>query len=787
MQRNFIKQLLIENTEPEGTAGSGPYLIIYKKNDFIKYKILFDDDSGTWQWNLMEDTTSTNKFEDVYGNSREVVYGQHYILYDMPDFYSIPTYDNDNNVTGNSIYKLRNFQPNNATLQDELNEMKSKTYFNKLDDDFDFHINLSELQKNYLKQLLIENTDADYNNATTGLGKTLIIYKKNTFILCRLDNNNWNTYNINNTFESWVTYDKTEESHGQYYVLYKTPDIFVISNYDDSGNITENSKYRLRNFQASDATLGDEINEMKSNIHFKELNGDFDFNTSLTDAQKNYLKQILIENPEPNISASWLIIYMKNKYAPYKIDEDGSWTTTGIRPYSFSPLPDSTEIDFGQHYVLYEIPDIYNVPNYDNSGNITGNSRYKIRNFQPSDATLQDELTEMKSLHHFKALDETFDLGTSLSSPQIDYLKQILMENTDVAANASSGAQTIWLIIYMKNKYAPYKIGEDGSWTTTGIRPYSFSPLPDSTEIDFGQYYALYDTPDTFVIPNYDSGGNIVANSEYRLRNFQPSNAILLDELNEIKNDINFKALDDSFNFDTSLTDAQKNYLKQILMENTEPNASASWVGPYIINYKQNSYSSKAIGSDGNFFSTSGHQNYPIDGIENIYIRSMTEINSAQHYLLYKIPDIYTIYEYDGDGNVNGNTLYRLRNFQPSNATLQAEVNEMKNSIYFKELDDDFNFDTTLSISQRNYIKQILSENMEPSGTEGTGGPFLIIYKNDTHKLIQFRDDGGWDWFSHSNSFDDWSVVAGNVDTEIEQGSILYIIRNKHFRIIRNI
>ena len=331
----------------------------------------------------------------------------------------------------------------------------------------------------------------------------------------------------------------------------------------------------------------------------------------------------------------------------------------------------------------------------------------------------------------------------------------------------------------MKNKYAPYKIGEDGSWTTTGIRPYSFSPLPDSTEIDFGQYYALYDTPDTFVIPNYDSGGNIVANSEYRLRNFQPSNAILLDELNEIKNDINFKALDDSFNFDTSLTDAQKNYLKQILMENTEPNASASWVGPYIINYKQNSYSSKAIGSDGNFFSTSGHQNYPIDGIENIYIRSMTEINSAQHYLLYKIPDIYTIYEYDGDGNVNGNTLYRLRNFQPSNATLQAEVNEMKNSIYFKELDDDFNFDTTLSISQRNYIKQILSENMEPSGTEGTGGPFLIIYKNDTHKLIQFRDDGGWDWFSHSNSFDDWSVVAGNVDTEIERKGVNSIYYTK--------
>ena len=683
----------------------------------------------------MEDTTSTNKFEDVYGNSREVVYGQHYILYDMPDFYSIPTYDNDNNVTGNSIYKLRNFQPNNATLQDELNEMKSKTYFNKLDDDFDFHINLSELQKNYLKQLLIENTDADYNNATTGLGKTLIIYKKNTFILCRLDNNNWNTYNINNTFESWVTYDKTEESHGQYYVLYKTPDIFVISNYDDSGNITENSKYRLRNFQASDATLGDEINEMKSNIHFKELNGDFDFNTSLTDAQKNYLKQILIENPEPNISASWLIIYMKNKYAPYKIGEDGSWTTTGIRPYSFSPLPDSTEIDFGQHYVLYEITDIYPVPNYDNSDNITVNSRYRLRNFQPNNATLINEINEMKENAHFKEIDDDFDFDTTLSNNQRNYLKQILMENTDVAANASSGAQTIWLIIYMKNKYAPYKIGEDGSWTTTGIRPYSFSPLPDSTEIDFGQYYALYDTFDTFIISNYDNDDNVTVNSQYRLRNFQPNNATLQDELTEMKNSIHFKALDDSFDFDTSLTDAQKNYIIKIFTENSEVNGSDVTEVAIIIYKKYSHEYIRYSGSVSDGWYKSSYSN-SFDNWSAVYLKD-TEIDQGEMYILYSIKDIYNIPTYDNDGNVTVNSRYKLRNFQPNNAKLINEINEMKSTHHFKEIDDDFDFDTTLSNNQRNYLKQILMENTDVAANASSGAQtiWLIIYKKNSYKI----------------------------------------------------
>ena len=334
----------------------------------------------------------------------------------------------------------------------------------------------------------------------------------------------------------------------------------------------------------------------------------------------------------------------------------------------------------------------------------------------------------MKNSIHFKALDDSFDFDTSLTDAQKNYIIKIFTENSEVNG---SDVTEVAIIIYKKHshEYIRYSGSVSDGWYKSSYSNSfdNWSAVTNGdTEIDQGEMYILYSITDIYNIPTYDNDGNVTVNSRYKLRNFHPSNAILLDELNEIKNDINFKALDDSFNFDTSLTDAQKNYLKQILMENTEPNASG-WSGPYIINYKQNSYSTKVIGSDGNFFTISGHPNYPIDGIDNFYIRTRTEINSAQHYLLYKIPDIYTIYEYDGDGNVNGNTLYRLRNFQPSNATLQAEINEMKNSIYFKELDDDFNFDTSLSGNQKNYIKQILSENMEPSGTVGAGGPFLII------------------------------------------------------------
>ena len=125
------------------------------------------------------------------------------------------------------------------------------------------------------------------------------------------------------------------------------------------------------------------------------------------------------------------------------------------------------------------------------------------------------------------------------------------------------------LIIYKKNSYVRYRLDGVNGWLWSNSSMTFDQWIGDwaKTETLYGQFYVLYDTPDTFSVPNYDSGGIVTANSEYRLRNFQPSNAILQDELNEFKNNMNFMALDDSFDFNAVLSDSQRDYLKEILIE----------------------------------------------------------------------------------------------------------------------------------------------------------------------------------------------------------------------------
>ena len=345
-------------------------------------------------------------------------------------------------------------------------------------------------------------------------------------------------------------------------------------------------------------------------------------------------------------------------------------------------------------YILYSIKDIYNIPTYDNDGNVTVNSRYKLRNFQPNNAKLINEINEMKSTHHFKEIDDDFDFDTTLSNNQRNYLKQILMENTDVAANASSGAQTIGLIIYKKDSYILYRIDDNGDWKKYGsynrtLDDWATDPS-DKTETLTGQYYVLYDTFDTFIIPRYDNIGNIIQDSQYRLRNFQPSDAILQDELTEMKSNINIKELHDNFNFNVSLSESQRNFLKEILIENTEPSGTQTDMeGPYLIIYKKNSFSTYSINSSGNWYNNGNFNNSFDDAIsQNDYKisennMSYTEIVKGQHYILYYIPDIFPVPNYDNNGNVTVNSRYKLRNFQPNNAKLINEINEMKSTHSF--------------------------------------------------------------------------------------------------------
>ena len=120
--------------------------------------------------------------------------------------------------------------------------------------------------------------------------------------------------------------------------------------------------------------------------------------------------------------------------------------------------------------------------------------------------------------------------------------------------------------------------------------------------------------------------------------------------------------------------------------------------------------------------------------------------------------------------NVTVNSQYRLRNFQPNNATLQDELTEMKNSIHFKALDDSFDFDTSLTDAQKNYIIKIFTENSEVNGSDVTEVA-IIIYKKYSHEYIRYSGSvsDGWYKSSYSNSFDNWSAVYLK-DTEIDQG-----------------
>ena len=71
---------------------------------------------------------------------------------------------------------------------------------------------------------------------------------------------------------SWDTDGNFREMDGQqFYVLYANKDIYVIPDYNESDEAYRNSRYRLRNFQPNDSKFQDEINEMKNNLHFKEI------------------------------------------------------------------------------------------------------------------------------------------------------------------------------------------------------------------------------------------------------------------------------------------------------------------------------------------------------------------------------------------------------------------------------------------------------------------------------------------------------------------------------------
>ena len=246
------------------------------------------------------------------------------IIYENPDekidIHKISKYDDDGNETMNSIYRLRNLQPSRAILQDEIQEMIDYIHFQPLDDSFNLETDLSQYQVNRLKELV-------------DVGKYIILYKESSFSIYSRIFDSFSPINPLGDYEiqsgqtvlewirSWDTDGNFREIDGQqFYVLYANKDIYVIPDYNDSGEAYRNSRYRLRNFQPNDSEFQDEINEMKNTIHFKEIDDNFDFETNLSELQKNFIKQLLIENTEPEGTAGsgpYLIIYKKKRF--YKI------------------------------------------------------------------------------------------------------------------------------------------------------------------------------------------------------------------------------------------------------------------------------------------------------------------------------------------------------------------------------------------------------------------------------------------------------------------------------------
>ena len=78
--------------------------------------------------------------------------------------------------------------------------------------------------------------------------------------------------------------------------------------------------------------------------------------------------------------------------------------------------------------------------------------------------------------------------------------------------------------------------------------------------------------PDIYKIPN----------SDYKLRNIQPSDAKIIDEINEMKTkDLQFRPLEPTFNYN-KLSKKQKDYIKKIVKED--------YFDPIIILYFENSF-----------------------------------------------------------------------------------------------------------------------------------------------------------------------------------------------------
>ena len=90
-------------------------------------------------------------------------------------------------------------------------------------------------------------------------------------------------------------------------------------------------------------------------------------------------------------------------------------------------------------------------------------------------------------------------------------------------------------------------------------------------------------------------------------------------------------------------------------------------------------------------------------------------------------PDIYVIPEYDTNGNTTGDSIYRLRNFQPSDATTLSEIEEMKADENFDVLPSTLTLED-LTPQQQTFIINIMKQNNEM--TDPNGFKFLALYKN---------------------------------------------------------
>ena len=128
-------------------------------------------------------------------------------------------------------------------------------------------------------------------------------------------------------------------------------------------------------------------------------------------------------------------------------------------------------------------------------------------------------------------------------------------------------------------------------------------------------------------------------------------------------------------------------------------------------------------------------------------------------------PDIYEI----------GNRGFRLRNFQPSNATILSEISDMKREDYFLPLPNDFTIDS-LSSDEKNLIKFHMIKN-----TNDDNSYDLVLYRSASYisyYLTESTENPSFTFYNEENRLLENSSLIDENTNESDLSANIYVLYN---------